>query len=209
MPWPPTRIVRLLPWINYDDYLGSEVKLFLRPRDRMPPYPGKQRARRFDYTKRQVVALTRQRLDILDRYVRRKERDAAHATPVLGVAQPTIDADRRLGDALLARLAGLPAGQAAAADYQRLVYEILNFLFEPELTNGELEVETFLKTERRDIVYTNESDRSFWQYVRQTYGSPVLMFEVKNVGQLELEHINQTAAYLGARLGSPHQRAAF
>ncbi|GCE16760.1 hypothetical protein KDK_05600 [Dictyobacter kobayashii] len=38
-------------------------------------------------------------------------------------------------------------------------------------------------------------------YVRDTYKSLFVMFENKNVEKVELEHINQTANYLGARLG--------
>jgi len=60
---------------------------------------------------------------------------------------------------------------------------------------------TYLGTERREILYWNEAERSFWKYVRDEYRSPLVMFEVKNVGALELAHINQTATYLGARLG--------
>lgn len=96
------------------------------------------------------------------------------------------------GVGLLARLAGIPTGAAASGDYQRVVYEILNLLFEPDLTGGQMEVKTHQGTERRDITYWNEAESRFWRYVRDTYKSPVLMFECKNTGALELDHINQT-----------------
>jgi len=44
------------------------------------------------------------------------------------------------------RLAAVPTGAVASVDYQRVVYEILNFLFEPELTDGKFEVATYLGT---------------------------------------------------------------
>jgi hypothetical protein len=106
-----------------------------------------------------------------------------------------------LAEEFIGRLGSIPVGIAHAKDYQRLIYEVMNYLFEPELTDGEMEVRTIEGTERRDIIYTNESDASFWQYVRLNYGSPLVMFEVKNVKDLEIQYINQTATYLGARLG--------
>lgn len=199
----PRRIVRLLPWINYDDYARTDFRLFLQPRrgPRRPAYPGKPRTERADPPKQEVVQITRARLDLLDGYVARKEREGAAAEPALGIDQASIEAEHRLGDDFIARLQRLPTGTRAAADYQRLVFEIVNHLFEPDLVDGQLEVGTFLGTERRDIIYTNEADSSFWAYVRSTYKSLLVMFEVKNVTELELNHVNQTASYLGVRLG--------
>jgi hypothetical protein len=56
-------------------------------------------------------------------------------------------------------------------------------------------------TERRDILFTNESDESFWDYVRTEHSGIIVMFEVKNTDDLDLAAINQTATYLGDRVG--------
>jgi len=64
-----------------------------------------------------------------------------------------------------------------------------------------MEEPTHLGTERRDIIYANEAEKSFLKYVRETHKSRFLLFEIKNVEVVKLEHINQVAAYLGARLG--------
>jgi hypothetical protein len=79
--------------------------------------------------------------------------------------------------------------------------ETLNYLFNPELIDGRPEARTIDGTERRDIVFTNDSDESFWDYVRNEHGSLLLMFEAKNKEALEIADINQTAAYLGDRMG--------
>jgi hypothetical protein len=73
----PRRIVRQLPWINYDDYLRSEVRLFLNPRSatRAPRYPGMPKQQRLKLAKQEVVKITRESITILDRYVERKERE--------------------------------------------------------------------------------------------------------------------------------------
>ena len=84
---------------------------------------------------------------------------------------------------------------------QRLILEILNYLFNPELIDGQLEVRTVDGTERRDIIFTNDSDESFWDYVRTAHDAIVVMFEAKNTDELDLAAINQTATYLGDRVG--------
>jgi hypothetical protein len=154
-----------------------------------------------DIAKQEVVKITRSQLTLLEDYIGRKEREGSAAEPVLSDDQSSLVAIRQRGDDFIMRLQGLPPGRTTADDYQRLIFEILNYLFEPELTDGEMEVKTYLGTERRDIIYVNEAETSFWAYVRTTYGSPIVMFEIKNVSELELDHVNQTANYLGANLG--------
>ena len=95
----------------------------------------------------------------------------------------------------------MSVGREQASRYQRVVLEILNYLFNPELIDGQPEVKTIDGTERRDIIFTNDSDEPFWDYVRSTYHGLLVMFEAKITGTLELEHINQTATYLGDRIG--------
>ena len=90
------------------------------------------------------------------------------------------------------RLAAIAAGRSDAAHYQHVVLEILNYLFNPELIDGQPEVSTIDGTERRDIIFTNDSDENFWDYVRKEYGI-LLMCETKNTEELDTDAINQTA----------------
>jgi hypothetical protein len=195
----PRRIVRLLPWINYEDFYTHEAKLFLPPKAKLPRYPGMSAEKRIEVAKAEMVIKVRQDTAVLDRYIAHKERTSALAVPVLHDIDEEVV--RATGDDLVGRLDSVPVGAAGAADYQRVVYEVVNFLFAPEITGGEQEVATLYGTERRDILYWNEAETSFWRYVRETYRSALVMFEVKNVAALDLDHVNQTAAYLGARLG--------
>jgi hypothetical protein len=80
-------------------------------------------------------------------------------------------------------------------------FEILNYLFSPELIDGQPEVRTLDGTERRDMIFTNDSDETFWDYVRSAHDGIVVMFEAKNTDELDLAAINQTATYLGDRVG--------
>ena len=142
--------------------------------------------------------MTRADIALVKRYVRSREQQSADARP----AMDYIDEDAcREAEALKTRLGAIPAGREHAAKYQRLVLEILNYLFNPELIDGRLEVRTIDGTERRDIIFTNDSDESFWDYVRTAHDGIVVMFEVKNTDEVDLAAINQTATYLGDRLG--------
>jgi hypothetical protein len=195
----PRRLVRVLPWINYDDFLRTEFSAYLdakRGLVRRSRTAGIKAAQ--GKAKPDVVTITRADIGLVERYVRSREQQSAHARPTFDY----IDEDScREAEALKSRVAGIPPGRGQAAEYQRLVLEVLNYLFNPELIDGEPEVRTMDGTERRDIIFTNDSDESFWGYVRTEHGGILVMFETKNKNSLELADINQTATYLGDRIG--------
>src|SRR6266481_7572934 len=194
----PRRIVRALPWINYDDFIKLEFATYLRART-VKKRIQSGTAQATPASKEVVVRVTRREIDRVDRYVRLKEERAVDAQPSTGFVDETgFSAER---DRLEGTLKSIVIGRPDAAKYQQTILEILNFLFNPELIDGELEVRTIDGTERRDIIFTNDSDRTFWDYIRSEHSALYLMFETKNTSSLEISHINQTAAYLGDRLG--------
>ncbi len=187
----PRRIVRALPWINYNDYFRMEFQAYLRKK--------RIRGTPLKLTKEQIVAVTRSEVERIDRYVKKKETTAEDAHPGLGyldLADMCPEAER-----LKSRLSLIESGIPHASRFQYTVLEVLNYLFNPELIDGETEVRTIDGTERRDIVFTNDSDENFWDFVRNEHSSVLLMFETKNVVALEPAHFNQVATYLGDRLG--------
>lgn len=187
----PRRWVRALPWINYDDFLKSEFSSFLRA-----SLPG-SRANR-PRPKAEAVPLTRNKLDRVEQYISAKEADSSRAQPTQVEAKgEACEEATRLGQLL----DSLPSGKKFASEYQKLILAILNYLFNPELIDGEMEVKTIDGTERRDIIFTNDSDHSFWDYVRNEHSSLLMMFEVKNTESLTPTNYNQTGTYLGDRLG--------
>jgi len=186
----PRRIVRVLPWINYDDFVRSEFNAYLKARrDQIKKYSTQ--------AKIEVVTVTRRDISLVERYVKAREAQGGDARPTLDYIDEDIC---RESERLKERLAAITIGRSEAEQYQHLVLEILNFLFNPELIDGQPEVKTIDGTERRDIIFTNDSDESFWEYVRNEYGI-ILMFETKNTEELDTDAINQTATYLGVRIG--------
>lgn len=194
----PRRIVRALPWINYDDFIKLEFATYLRARA-LKKRIKTGTAQAMHAPKEEVVRVTRREIDRVDRYVRLKEERAVDAQPSTGfVDEGGFSAER---DRLEATLKSIAIGRPDAAKYQQTILEILNFLFNPELIDGELEVRTVDGTERRDIIFTNDSDATFWDYVRSEHSALYLMFETKNTKSIEAPALNQTATYLGDRLG--------
>ncbi len=197
----PRRIVRVLPWINYEDFFRMEFSSYLRAKRVRGKLHGKGRSTSPSpvRSKSQIVTLTRVEVDRVDRYVSAKEAAASQAQPSLDYLDPDkIDPEAQ---SLKDRLNSITPGREQAAAYQRLLLEILNFLFTPDLIDGEMEVKTIDGTERRDILFTNDSDKSFWTYLRNEHSAIFLMFEAKNTLNIDNTHLNQTATYLGDRLG--------
>lgn len=196
----PRRIVRTLPWINYDDFFRMEFSAFLRAQ-RVKGKLSQHRAPKniIEKDKRQVISVARAEVQRIDHYVTRKEEAAPQAQPSKSYIPS--DNDCREGNDLKARLSAIPTGREHASEYQHAVLGILNYLFNPELIDGETEVKTIEGTERRDIVFTNDSDINFLEYIRREHSSIFIMFETKNMKEIEAPAFNQTATYLGERLG--------
>lgn len=200
----PRRIVRTLPWINYDDFFRMEFSAYLtakKVRGQLKSLSKKKSIPEIPRItdKEQVIKISRMEVERVDRYVKAKEDAAANAQPSLSYLDQQYFCPEAQG--LKEKLLGIIPGAEQAGEFQKLILKILNFLFSPELIDGELEVETFDGTERRDIIFTNDSDETFWDYIRKEHSSIFLMFETKNVAKVDNNHLNQTATYLGDRLG--------
>jgi hypothetical protein len=190
----PGRLVRALPWINYDDFLTSEFKAYLTAK-RTVARQSVHKLASETRGKSEVITVTRGDISLVERYVRSREQQSSEARPSIDY----IDEDAcREADRLKEKLKTTPTGREHAGAYQELVLEILNYLFNPELIDGQPEVRTF---ERRDIIFTNDSDESFWDYVRTAHDGIFIMFEAKNTDDLDMPEINQTSTYLGDRIG--------
>jgi hypothetical protein len=117
----PRRLVRALPWINYDDFLRTEFSAYLAARrisardtsEGVAAEGGVQLK-----AKREVVTVTRGDIALVERYVRSREQQAGEARPALDY----VDEDAcREAEALKERLRSIPTGREHATEYQRLL----------------------------------------------------------------------------------------
>jgi hypothetical protein len=187
----PRWIVRRLPWINYGDYEASTLRAHLGPRS--------VRARG-GVRKPAGVALSRQDVTLVDRYVLTKERNAASARPTGSTGVAPIEAVSAAAP-LLSELRALAPGGADAYRFQRLILRAINELFEPDLVDGREQVRTEAGVEIRDVVFSNDSDLPFLRYLANNHGSHVIVFECKNKLKLDANDVNQLANYLGDPMG--------
>jgi hypothetical protein len=131
--------------------------------------------------------------------VNAKELDGSRADPELLV---TASADfRQQCERLIEELRVLQPGPKDAYRYQNLMFRVLNLLFEPDLIEGQSQVRTEQGTEIRYILYTNDSNKPFWDYVRNQHRSLTVVFECKNTDHVDAGDIDQLAGYLGDALG--------
>lgn len=192
----PRKIVRTLPWINYSDFFKQEFAVYLSAKRVKERLSKKQLP---DPNKKEAVEIVRDQIERLDRYVENKEKAAEDALPS-NTYLNNISIDKE-GASLKERISSISPGRAEAILYQKTVLDVINFLFNPDITDGEMEEKTIDGTERRDIIFLNESSANFWSYVRSEHSSIYIMFEIKNTQSVEMSHLNQTATYLGERLG--------
>jgi len=83
------------------------------------------------------------------------------------------------------------------------------------LVDGEAQSRTASGVEIRDLVFANNSDLPFLRYLLTNHGNLLVVFECKNVAELDPDDINQLANYLGDPMGrcgfivtrqQPHER---
>jgi hypothetical protein len=205
----PRRVLRILPWINYDDYLGDFRKKFLRPTTKRNALRLKARKppgiptspNRPGLEKEEVCTITQKDTSFLDAYVDRKERDADQAVPSELRSLEDSTRIRSHAEALKQQLRETVAGREDAYIFQDLVQRILTFCFYPHLNDGTPQERTADGTVIRDLVFTNEGTRNFWRYLLATYGNLFLVFELKNKNEIDGRDVDQISTYLGDTLG--------
>ena len=100
------------------------------------------------------------------------------------------------------RLADIRPGVEDAKAYEQCVFDMLCRFFAEQLSYPERESRTMEGTERRDIIFYNDSPHRFWRRVREKHAATNIVFECKNVRSLELDHVSQLVGYLGGALGN-------
>jgi len=143
-----------------------------------------------------VVEITRKEIHRIDKYVAKKEKTVHEAQPISIESDVAIDTEQLIRD-----LKSIRSGLEDAYKYQDLLLKILNYFFEPELIDGKPQVRTEYGTEIRDIIFTNESDISFWKYIRENHKNFLVVFELKNKSAIDNSDVGQLANYLGDPTG--------
>jgi hypothetical protein len=179
----PKRWLRFSPWINYDDYFEAAcVKDGTASKDRVA-----------------VLQYNRENYGMVQTYVQQKERTQADCKndPLFKPIAIT-SAKRKLEE-----IKKLPTGKNENADkrYEECVAQLLASLFYPQLDFAAEQSRTDSGVLIRDLIFYNNRSFDFLRDLFDHYGSRQLVFELKNVRDVEREHVNQLNRYLKDEFG--------
>jgi hypothetical protein len=183
----PKRWLRFVPWLNYEEYFEKYC-----PQDEISHRPE-------ELTRVAVLNFNREHYGAIDNYIKAKERTSAdcHNDPLFSRI-PVISARRKLE-----KILKLPPGKVGNADkqYEEAIGNLLPSLLYPELDFAQVQARTESGVSIRDLIFYNTRRVEFLKELLVDYGSRQITFELKNVGQVEREHIDQINRYLADELG--------
>lgn len=179
----PRRWLRRQPWLNPDEFTR-----FTLEKDSKAPTVGDA-----------VLHYNRDHYDMVLLYVAEKERTQADCkndplfTPI-----PVVSAKRKL-----AEIQKLPTGATNNADkkYEDAASQLLASLLYPHLDFADEQVRSDSGTTIKDLVFYNNRSRDFLTDLHGEYDARQLVFELKNVKEVEREHINQLNRYISGPFG--------
>jgi hypothetical protein len=146
-----------------------------------------------------VLNYNRENYDCVSAYTATKEREQKDCkNDPLFSQLPVFSVTRRV-----AKLAKLPSGNQDSNDkeYEKLMEEMLPSMLYPHLDFADSQVRTESGVLIRDLVFYNSRSHPFLKDVYDNYGSMQIVFELKNVKEIDRDHINQLNRYLNEHFG--------
>lgn len=183
----PKHWLRRGPWISNDDYFEGYLPKATLDKNISAPARG------------QLLLFNRHNYGVLSEYVAVKERTAAtcQADPIF-TPLPLLSLKGKLKE-----LRALQTGKGENADrrYEDLAGQLLITLLFPHLDFACEQARTDSGAHIRDVVFYNNRTIDFLDEILAAYKSRQLVFELKNVREIEREHVNQLNRYLSDSLG--------
>jgi hypothetical protein len=106
---------------------------------------------------------------------------------------------RPVQEELLGKLAVVAPGKAQWAEYQKLIKDILEYLFLPPLAKVYVELNNRPRTNRRDFILPNHATERPWAYLRNYYEAHYLVGDAKNYAKpVGKNEVLQVANYLSS-----------
>lgn len=183
----PKRWLKYVPWINYDDYFKN---YYIKDIDKF--YDRK-------LNRVQILNFNRNNYNLIESYITLKEKDNKNlSNDPLFTQIPVLSAKRKI-DSILK----LPTGKTnnADRDYEDLMVQTMSSLLYPHLDFAKEQSRTESGTQIRDLIFYNNRSFDFLSDIYDSYDSKQLVIELKNVKEVEREHINQLNRYLTESFG--------
>lgn len=182
----PKRWLRFNHWISEDDYFSKyytenvDKGIFFKDRIR-------------------VLEYNRDHFDFVKGYIEKKERTQNDCKNDPLFAQiPLTSAKRKMS-----AIKKLPTGKEnnADKDYERYTCQLLSSLLYPHLDFAEAQSRTDSGVLIRDLVFYNNQSIPFFKEIFEKYRSSQIVFEMKNVMEINRDHVNQLNRYLNDNMG--------
>lgn len=184
----PKRWLRKNPWINNDDYFFDYLS------------KKTQTAIEHHLEKGEILQFNRNNFDIVSAYIKEKERTQSDCkNDPLFIPIPIYSARRKFKE-----LKSIPTGKDNNADkrYEELISQLAASLFYPHLDFASFQSRVDTGKQIRDAIFYNNRSISFFEDIYQLYNARQIVFELKNVKEIEREHINQLNRYLKDEFGN-------
>lgn len=184
----PKRWLRFNPWINYEDYFQKYC-----PRDEIfNPNEPEERVK--------VLNFNRENYGLIEGYIQYKTKtlEDCKNDPLFSQI-PTLSAKRKL-----AQILALNTGKDNGADreYEELAASLLASLFYPHLDFAQTQSRTESGRHIRDLIFYNNRDIDFLDEIFTEYKNRQLVIEMKNVKDINRDHINQLNRYMQDNIGN-------
>lgn len=180
----PLNLLRRLPWINYGDYYRTTYAPLVLPPGRASKTVAKQ----------DVLAYNRAHFETVRGYVAEREAasDDCAADPLFTPLRLATVKKK------VSEIKALPTGREDGADkkFEALAFDVLSTALYPELDLAGQQERTISGAHIRDVIFHNDGKTPFLTDLRNQYGARQLVFELKNVAELDTEHVNQVHRYL-------------
>ena len=147
-----------------------------------------------------ILNYNRQNYDVVQSYIKTKERTINDCkNDPLFKPIPVISAKRKM-DSILK----LETGNAHNADkkYEDYVYQLMASLLYPNLDFATDQCRTDSGVLIRDLIFYNNRSMDFLKDIYDDFCTRQIVMELKNVKEIEREHINQLNRYLKDQFGT-------
>jgi hypothetical protein len=178
----PKHWLRYTPWINSDDF-----------------YSTFDQEQSDGHVIRSVLAYSRHDFDAVRAFVKKREASSEDCKNDPLFTQIPITSAK----ASLAAIRKLPTGIEDSSDkkFEREAARLLASLLYPQLDFATTQSRTEDGVLIRDLVFYNNKQQPFLADLWDTYNSRQIVFELKNVHEIQREHINQLNRYMTDEFG--------
>jgi hypothetical protein len=182
----PKRWIRHTTYINYENYYKEYYTPKILKAGEIPE-------------RIKILNFNRDNYDLVQTYIKVKERQQNDCKNDLLFKQiPVLSVKRKL-DTILK----LPTGKTDNADkeYENNLCTLLASLFYPHLDFAAEQSRTVTGVSIRDLIFYNSCSENFLRELYKTYDCRQLVFELKNVKELNNDHVDQVNRYLKDSFG--------